>query len=74
MIEIIRGKTTVAEASWAYDLSASKIEAWVDGAKRGPENAWRTNSLEIREQFEKQLRYLQVVYGEARPRQRLIPV
>ena len=35
VVEIIQGKTTVAEASRAYDLSRSKIEAWVDDAKRG---------------------------------------
>jgi transposase-like protein len=41
VIEIIQGKTTVAEASRAYDLSPSKIEAWVDDAKKGMENALR---------------------------------
>ena len=35
MVEIIQGKTTVAEASRAYDLSRSEIEGWVDDAKRG---------------------------------------
>jgi transposase-like protein len=35
VVELIQGKTTVAEASRAYDLSPSEIEAWVDDAKRG---------------------------------------
>ncbi len=35
VIEIIQSKTTVAEASRAYDLSPSEIEAWVEDAKRG---------------------------------------
>ncbi|MFD1807979.1 transposase [Gemmobacter lanyuensis] len=35
VVEIIQGKTTVAEASRAYDLSPSEIEGWVDDAKRG---------------------------------------
>lgn len=35
MVEIIQGKTTVAEASRAFDLSPSEIEGWVDDAKRG---------------------------------------
>jgi transposase-like protein len=70
VVEIIRGKTTVAEASRAYDLSPSKIEAWVDDAKRGmdfegtvapdaaayaPKMALPANRLEIREQYEKPL-------------------
>lgn len=37
VVEIIQGKTTVAEASRAYDLSPSEIEGWVDDARRGME-------------------------------------
>lgn len=32
VIQIIQGKTTVAEASWSFDLSPSEIEGWVAGA------------------------------------------
>lgn len=39
VLEIIQGKTTVAEASRAYDLPPSEIETWVDDGKRGMENA-----------------------------------
>ena len=35
VVEIIQGKTTVAEASRSFDLSPSEIEGWVDDAKRG---------------------------------------
>jgi hypothetical protein len=34
LLEIIQGKTTVADASWAYDLPPSEIEDWVDDTKR----------------------------------------
>jgi hypothetical protein len=37
VVEIIPGKTTVAEASRAYDLSPSEIEGWV----LMPSGAWR---------------------------------
>ena len=37
VIEIIQGKTTVAEASRSFDLSPSGIEGWIGDAKRG----WR---------------------------------
>jgi len=56
VIEIIQGKTTVAEASRSFDLSPSEIESWVDDAKRGMENSLRANPLDIHEQYEKQLK------------------
>ena len=65
LTEIIQGKTTVAEASRSYDVSPSEIEAWVDDAKRGMENALRANPLDVREQYERQLKELQEAYGEA---------
>ncbi|OMS16665.1 transposase, partial [Burkholderia pseudomallei] len=46
VLDIIQGKTTVAEASRAYDLSPSEIENWVDG-KRGMENALRANPQDV---------------------------
>ncbi|OHX15473.1 transposase [Chromobacterium amazonense] len=65
VMEIIQGKTTVAEASRAFDLSPSEVEEWVDEAKRGMENALRAKPMEIREQYEKQIKDLQEAYGEA---------
>lgn len=56
VMEILQGKTTVAEASRAYDLRPSEIETWIDEAKRGMENALRANPLDIREQYEKQIK------------------
>ena len=46
VLEIIQGKTTVAEASRSFDLPPSEVEDWVDEAKRGMENespreSWR---------------------------------
>ena len=65
VMEIIQGKSTVAEASRAFDLTPSEIETWVDEAKRGMENALRAKPMDIREQYEKQLKELQEAYGEA---------
>ena len=65
VIEIIQGKTTVSEASRAYDLSPSEIAGWVEDAKRGMENSLRANPLDIYAQYEKQLKDLQEAYGEA---------
>ena len=65
VLEIIQGRTTVAEASRSFDLPPSEIEEWVDEGKRGMENALRTKPLEVREEYERQLKELQEAYGEA---------
>jgi len=65
VLDIIQGKATVAEASRAYDLAPSEIESWVEDGKRGLENALRANPLDMREQYERQLKDLQEAYGEA---------
>lgn len=65
VLEIVQGKTTVAEASWASDLPPSKIESWVDEGKRGMEEALRTNPLDMKEKCERQLNGRQEAYGEA---------
>ena len=65
ILEIIRGKTTVAEAARQFDLSPAEIEAWIDQGKAGMENALRAKPEDVREPYEKQLNELQEAYGEA---------
>ena len=65
VLEIIQGKTTIAEASRAYDLPPSEIESWVEDGKKGMENALRSNPQDVKEQYERQLKELQEAYGEA---------
>lgn len=65
VLDTIQGKTTVAEASRAYDLSLSEVENWVEDGKRGMENALRANPLDVKEQYERQIKDLQEAYGEA---------
>jgi len=65
VLEIIQGKTTVAEASRTFDLAPSEIEQWVEDARRGMENALRAKPQDVREQYERQLKELQEAYGEA---------
>jgi phosphoglycolate phosphatase-like HAD superfamily hydrolase len=55
----------VAEASRSFDITPSEIEEWVEEGKRGMENALRTKPLEVREEYERQLKELQEAYGEA---------
>ena len=65
VLEIIQGRSTVAEASRQFDLPPSEIESWVEDGKRGMENALRTKPEDVREQYERQLKELQEAYGEA---------
>ena len=65
VLDIIQGKTTVAEASRSYDLAPSEIEGWIEDGKRGMENALRSNPQDVREHYEQQLKDLQEAYGEA---------
>ena len=65
VLEIIQGKTTVAEASRQFDLTPSELESWVDQAKAGMENALRAKPQDVRQQYEKQINQLQAAYGEA---------
>lgn len=65
VLEIIQGKTTVAEACRQFDLTPSEIESWVEDGKRGMESALRAKPEDVREQYERQLKDLQEAYGEA---------
>jgi transposase-like protein len=65
VMEIFQGKTTVAEASRAYDLPPSEIESWMEDARSVMENVLRTKPLDLPEQYEKEIRKLQEAYGEA---------
>jgi ribose 1,5-bisphosphokinase PhnN len=55
----------VAEASRTFDIPPSEIEEWVEEGRRGLENALRAKPLDIKEQYERQLKELQEAYGEA---------
>ena len=63
VLDIIRGKTTVAEASRAYDLTPSEVESWVEDGKKGMENALKANPLDIHSQYERQIKDLQEAYA-----------
>jgi transposase-like protein len=65
VLDIIQGKTTVAEASRQFDLTPAEIEDWVSQAKAGMENALRAKPEDVREQYERQLKELNSAYGEA---------
>jgi transposase-like protein len=65
IMEIFQGKMTVAEASRAHDLPPSEIEGWMEDARKGMENALRSKPLDLKEQYEREIRKLREAYGEA---------
>lgn len=65
VLEIIQGRTTVAQAARQFDLTPAEVEDWVDQGKAGLENALRAKPEDVREQYERQLKDLQEAYGEA---------
>ena len=56
VLDVFKGKTTVSEASRAYDLSPSEIEGWIEEAIGGMENALRAKPHDIREQYERKVK------------------
>ena len=72
VLDILRGRTAVAEASRAFGLPPSDIEEWVEDGRKGMENALRAKPLGIKEQYEKQIRELQEAYGEAMLQMRVL--
>ena len=65
VLEIIQGKTTVAEASRQFDLPPAEIEDWIDQGKAGMENALRAKPEDVREQCARQLKDLLEAHCEA---------
>jgi hypothetical protein len=48
VIEIILGRTTMAEAGRTYDLTPSEGQSWVEDAKTGMVDALKANPLDVR--------------------------
>ena len=65
VIQILKGETTISEASRQYDLTPSELQCWVNDAEKGIENALRSKPKDIREQYEHKITELTAAYGEA---------
>jgi hypothetical protein len=65
VLEISQGKTMVAAASLQFDLTPPEIEGWVENGRGGLENTLRAKPEDVRERYERQLKYLQRAYDEA---------
>ena len=64
VVEILSGKTTIAEAARAHDLKVSDIELWKDTFLASGENALRSNPRDELELKEKKIDQLHRKVGE----------
>ena len=64
VLDILKGKTTVAEVSRQHDLTPGEVERWVDEGIRGMENNFRARPRDIREQYERKLAEAHAALGE----------
>ena len=64
VVEILKGKTTVAEVARAHDLTPGEVQRWVDEGISGMENRFRSRPRDIREEYERKLTEAHAVLGE----------
>ena len=48
VMDIFKGKTTVAEVVRHYDLTVSEVEGWIDEAQLSMENGFKARPKDIR--------------------------
>ena len=65
VIQILKGQTSISEASRHYGLSPSELKCWIDDAEKGMENALRSVPKDVRKQYEHKITELTAAYGEA---------
>ena len=65
VMDIFKGKTTVAEVARQHDLNVPEFEGWIDKAQRSMESGFRPRPKDIREQCESELRETKETLGEA---------
>ena len=64
VMDIFKGKTTVAELSRQFDITPSEIEQWIEHASKGLENALKAKPKDVKAQYETQVKDLQAKVGE----------
>lgn len=64
VLDIIKGNTTAAQASRAYDLTVTEIEEWLAEAMSGMENQLRAKPKDVAQQYETEIKELRAKVGE----------
>ncbi|MDW7745291.1 transposase [Halomonas sp.] len=65
VMDIFKGKTTVAEVARQHDLTFSEVEGWIEEAQRSMKNRFRARPKDSCEQYESELRETKEALGEA---------
>ncbi|WP_348815908.1 DUF1153 domain-containing protein [Halomonas sp. H10-59] len=65
VMDIFKGKITVAEVARQHDLTFSEVEGWIEEAQRSMENGFRARPKDIRKQYASDLRETKEALGEA---------
>lgn len=64
VLEILKGKTSIAEVARQYDRTVGEIERWIEEGVSGMENSFRARPRAIREQYERKLEQAHAALGE----------
>jgi transposase-like protein len=65
VLDILKGKATVAEVARQHDLTPSQVEGWIEEGLAAMENGLRARPRDIREQYEQRLKEAYAALGEA---------
>ena len=65
VVDILKGKTTVAEVARQFDLKPGEVQAWVEEGISNMENGFRARPRDIRAQYEIKLAEAYAALGEA---------
>jgi len=65
VVDILKGKTTVAEVARRHGLTVSEVEGWIEEGLAGMENALRARPRDVREAYERKLAEAYQALGEA---------
>jgi len=64
VLEILKGKTTVAEVARQSDLTPAEVESWIDEGVSGMENDFKVRPKDIRDEYEQKLSQAYLALGE----------
>ena len=64
VLDIIKGKTTLADAARAGALTVAEVEAWVEQFVKGGEEHLRSHPRDLAEQFEAEKKQLYAKIGQ----------
>jgi len=65
VVDILKGKATVAEVARQYDLKPGEVQAWVEEDLANMENSFRARPKDVKAQYKSKLAEAYAALGEA---------